>query len=66
MNYILIGILLSIGWHLVKLVYEAVEELLFERLHRAKWYLIAAGRKPKEIEPKPGDAKVVKNHIGFM
>ena len=63
MNYILMGILLSIGWHVVKLIYEVAAELLFERLHKAKWYAIAAGKKPKEI--KPGDVKAVKNQIGF-
>lgn len=66
MNYILIGILVSIGWHVVKLVYEAVEELIFARLHKADWYLIAAGKKPKEIKDKPGEAKTVRNQIGFQ
>lgn len=65
MNYILIGVLVAIGWHLVKLIYEVVVELLFSRLHRADWYLIAVGKKPKEIKERPGDAKTVKNKIGF-
>ena len=68
MNYILMGILLSVGWHIVKLIYEVAEELLFERLHKAKWYMAAAGRKPKEVkEPtdRPGEIKAVKNKIGF-
>ena len=66
MNYILIGILLAIGWFLVKIVYDVARELLFERLHSAKWYLVAAGIRPKEVKERPGDAKAVKNHIGFM
>lgn len=65
MKYIITGLLLSIGWHFVKLVYEVVSELLFSRLHEAKWYLIAAGKEPAVIEDKPGDIKEVKNRIGF-
>lgn len=66
MRYILIGLLVSIGWHLVKLVYRMVTELLFNRLHRAKWYLIAAGEQPEKMGSRPGDIKEVKNQIGFM
>lgn len=66
MNYIVMGLLLSIGWHVAKLIYGVATELLFNRLHKAKWYLIAAGEIPKTIEDQPGDAKPVKNHIGFM
>lgn len=66
MNYIIMGLLLSIGWHIAKLIYEVAAELLFNRLHRARWYQIAAGKIPKTIEAQPGDAKAVKNHIGFM
>lgn len=66
MNYVLAGILLMIGWHIVKLIYEVASELLFCKLHKTKWYLVAAGKEPKTIESKPGDAKEVKNHIGFV
>ena len=65
MNYIIIGLLLSIGWHISKVVFRAVEELLFERLHRTDWYLTIAGAKPVEETDRPGDAKRVKNRIGF-
>ena len=65
MKYILIGLLLSIGWHIATLIYDMAYELLFSRLHNTKWYLVAAGKKPKEVEDKPGDAKTVKNKIGF-
>ena len=62
MKYIIFGILVSIGWHTVKLIYEMVYELLFNRLHKADWYRIVAGEKPKD---KRVDAKAVKNQIGF-
>lgn len=66
MKYVIIGLLVSLGWHFAKVIYEIAEELLFVRLHRAKWYQFIAGKKPKEIESKPGDIKEVKNQIGFM
>ena len=65
MNYILIGLGLAIGWHIVKLVYEVVAELLFTRLHNTTWYLVVAGKKPMNMEEQPGDIKAVKNQIGF-
>lgn len=63
MTYIIIGLLLSIGWHLAKLVYEAVHELLFCRLHDAKWYRIVAGKEPEVVESD--NVNTVKNQIGF-
>lgn len=66
MEYIIIGALLAIGWKTVSLIYGVAEELLFSRLHNAKWYQIAAGKKPRKVEAeKPGDIKAVKNKIGF-
>lgn len=65
MNYIFVGLCLSIGWHVVKLVYEVAAELLFTRLHNATWYQIAAGKKPRDMKEHPGDIKAVKNQIGF-
>ena len=65
MEYILMGLCLSIGWHIIKLVYGIIAELLFTRLHNAEWYQIAAGNKPMVMEEQPGDIKAVKNQIGF-
>ena len=69
MNYIIMGLLMSIGWQVARVVFEVAAELLFERLHRAKWYKIAAGVEPKAIdnsEDRPGEPKAVKERIGFM
>ena len=63
MNYILIGALLAIGWHFVESVYEIAYELLFSRLHKAKWYQVAAGKLPKETGKSK--FKEVNNPIGF-
>jgi hypothetical protein len=65
MNYIIVGFLVSIGWHIAKVIFEVAEELLFERLHDADWYLALAGKELKNINKLPGDAKKVKNQIGF-
>lgn len=66
MEYIVIGILLSIGWHLAKLAYEVTTDLLFARLHDARWYRELAGKeKPKKNDSKPGDIHAVKRTIGF-
>ena len=65
MNYIIVGLLLSIGWHVAKVIFKMVEELLFARLHKADWYLVAAGEKHATIGEQPGDIKMVKNQIGF-
>ncbi len=66
MEYIIIGILLSIGWHLAKVFFEVATDLLFARLHDAKWYRILAGKeRPKKIDSKPGDIHAVKRTIGF-
>ena len=65
MEYIIAGLLLSVGWHVVKIVYEMVCDILFTRLHKAKWYLTAAGKTPKTMKEQPGDIKAVKNKIGF-
>lgn len=64
MKYIVIGLLLSIGWHIAKVVYEMAVELLFSRLHDAKWYRIIAGKESRTSN-KSNDPKTVKNQIGF-
>lgn len=65
MYYIFMGIMLAIGWYLVRIVYDIVCEVLFSRLHKADWYLVVAGKKPSTTQNKPGDLKTVKNEIGF-
>lgn len=66
MKYIIIGLLLSIGWHVVKLVYGILEELIFCRLHDARWYLIMVGKETKRVDTNDGvHINTVKNQIGF-
>lgn len=69
MNYIIMGLLMSIGWQVARVIFEVAAELLFERLHKAKWYRIAAGCKTETIDDckdGPGEPKAVKERIGFM
>ena len=61
MNYIIIGALLAIGWHLVKLVYCMIEDVLFSRLHKAKWFAKIAGVDIKSDSNKSHEM----NKIGF-
>jgi hypothetical protein len=65
MNYIIIGLLLSIGWQVADVIFTVLAELVMSRLHNTDWYLVLAGKKPKAIEECPGDAKQVKCQIGF-
>lgn len=65
MEYIIMGLMLSIGWHIVKLAYEIIAELLFTRLHKTKWYQVIAGKRPVTTNSAPGEIKAVKNQIGF-
>ena len=61
-NYILIGVLFSLGWHMVKLVWCMVDEIAYKRLHKAKWYrTLCFG-----AEERSGDIKTDTNmKIGF-
>lgn len=49
MIYIIRGFLFGIGLYLAKLIFGIVEELLFSRLHKAKWYNIILGEQ-QDIE----------------
>lgn len=40
LKYLVIGIVMSIGWHCVKIVYEVLAEILFQRLHKEDWYAV--------------------------
>ena len=63
MKYIIIGALLAIGWNFVEIIYEIIREIVFNILHKTKWYLIACGRTPKNVNGM--DSEKVKNPIGF-
>lgn len=62
MKYIIAGILLSFGWHIVKIIYEIIEEILFCRLHNNRCYKIITG-KEKRVNTKGKDG--LKMKIGF-
>lgn len=62
MEYVLPGLLLFIGWHAAKLIFEIISEVLFCRLHETNWYRILSGKKPKEKNEK---SKGDKSRIGF-
>ena len=64
MNYIVMGLLMGLGWQMVRLIFGIIEELLFTRLHTTKWYPILAGKKPKSVK-NTMEVNEVKNKIGF-
>ena len=51
MKYILIGIAISAGWHLVKLIYKFLEEVIFTRLHAAEWYAVLCKKQTGKVIP---------------
>lgn len=61
MKYILLGLLVSVGWHLGVLIYEILAEIIFNELHKTKWYCVLNGKKyiPKQ------NTDSVKMKIGF-
>lgn len=61
-EYILIGLAISIGWHFGRVIFGVLEEIIFERLHRSKWYKIVVGR--MSINNKESN-KNCKMKIGF-
>lgn len=62
MNYIIIGLLLSIGWHSFKLIYEILSEIIFCRLHKADSYAVVCGKTTKNSNKV---TSTVKTKIGF-
>lgn len=44
--WLLIGLLVSIGWHVGKLIYKLVEEIIFSRLHAQDWYAVLCKKMP--------------------
>ena len=64
MEYLVIGLLVSIGWHVGKLVYKLVEEIMFTRLHANDTYAVICKKMPPN--PKPNVTKIKPNQtIGF-
>ena len=61
-EYILIGLAISIGWHFGKVIFGVLEEIIFERLHKSKWYKIVVGR--MSINEKESSKKL-RMKIGF-
>lgn len=64
MNYIFVGLLIGLGWRVAELAYDVIFEILFNKLHRAKWYCDLNGKKPPKINGS-NDEKTVRNRIGF-
>ena len=62
MNYLLIALLASIGWHIGKVVFEVLGEVIFMRLHKTKWYAVVTG---KETLSSSRNSKSTKMRIGF-
>ena len=51
MKYILIGLAISLGWHLGKLLYKFLEEVIFTRLHAAEWYAVLCKKQTRKVIP---------------
>ena len=59
MKYILIGFLLSIGWHAVKLVYHVFLRVLHMGLTRTKPFMLDVGAKSIKFNDVTGDTKMI-------
>ena len=55
LEYVVISLLVSIGWHIGKIFGHALDEVVGARLHKANWYkkLLTPGPKPKQTQSKP-------------
>lgn len=63
MNYLVIGLLVSLGWYIGKLIVDGIiTEILFTRLHQAEWYLTVVGKSKDTSNRK---SKSTKMKIGF-
>ena len=51
MEYVLIGMAVSVGWHIVKLLYHLIEEVVFNRLHATEWYAILCKKQSIPMVP---------------
>lgn len=57
MNYLFIGLMVSVGWHVGKLVYSLSEEIIFSRLHATEWYAILCKKQEKSVLPMKSNCK---------
>lgn len=60
-SWIVIGFLVAIGWFSGKIMFNIIDEILFERLHSNKYYRIIC--KKQEIKKSTGSKKMP---IGFL
>ena len=63
MQFIRIGLELSIGWHLGKYVTTVVDAVLVNLIKRSRWYQVATSS-PETVNDH-NHANTVKNKIGF-
>ena len=63
MKYLIIGLLISIGWHIGKLVMSIVWDIVDRRIHRSKLYSILIGKHDKK--KKSNESGEVQMRIGF-
>lgn len=55
LDYLLVGLVVSVGWHIGKVIGEVLMEITLNNLHKADWY----GRLNKKIPVEP---KKIKKH----
>jgi len=70
MNYVFIGIAVSIGWHMGKLLYKLVEEVMFTRLLATEWYAVLCKKQSRKFVPPMNEGMLKeipyrKTSIGF-
>jgi hypothetical protein len=61
MDYIIIGVLLAIGWFIIRFVYDVVSEIIFCNLHHSELYAAICGKRQKKNVKK----KEPEKRIGF-
>ena len=66
MNYFLIGILFGLGVYLAKVAVTIIEEIVFNNLHKARWYCKLNRKDCEKKDTKCKEHKRYKNtKIGF-
>ena len=66
LEYLMVGLLVSIGWHIGKVIGLAIEEIADVRLHRAKWYMNIIRPKQQNMKNKPESRPYGGTTIGFV
>lgn len=62
MNYLLIGLLLSIGWGLGKTITNSLDEVIYKSLRRTRWFnKLTSNSGTKSANKRYSDTK-----IGFL